>query len=104
MHRLQIRAKKYSGRFRKGASGNLSLPFLGGIVLPGAPADFRKVHRRNDQEMGQGDPGRQHQSELRPVVNSEFPWHSGSGRTKQADLTRTHAIDRAALVFGLPLN
>ena len=37
---------------------------LGGMVLPGSPADFGRADPRRDREMGQGDPRRQHQGGL----------------------------------------
>src|SRR5262245_42831316 len=35
---------------------------VGGTVLAGFACRFRHVHRRRNREMGQGDPGGQHQA------------------------------------------
>ena len=43
---------------------------LGGIAMAGSPAEFRKLIGRRDREMGQGDPGNQHQA---GVSRSSFP-------------------------------
>ena len=40
---------------------------LGSTALAGSPADFGQAHRRGNREVGQGDPGGQHQGRVRPL-------------------------------------
>jgi len=44
-----------------------------GVALPGSPAEFGKADRRGNREMGQGDPGRQHQARLTRQSRSNIP-------------------------------
>ena len=41
---------------------------LGGMILAGSPADFRKLIDRRNREVGQGDPGGQHQGGVSPPI------------------------------------
>ena len=41
---------------------------FGNAPFATSPAEFEQVHRRRGGEMGQSDPGRQHQGGVRPVV------------------------------------
>ncbi len=54
---------------------------LGATVLPGSPADFGKLDRRRNREVGQGDPVREHQA----GVTHAAPFRNSDPRTATTD-------------------
>jgi len=46
---------------------------LGSTVLPGSPAEFRKIHCRGDREVGQGDPFGEHQAGMTRQSRPDIP-------------------------------